>query len=64
MFNGIDLMKYLGSKMNKYVTKLMEIVYTRDEMRDGLIIERESTSKRNPLDLERFDLIKSKLFSL
>jgi hypothetical protein len=38
----------------------MEVVYTQEELRDGYIIEGESSSKRTPLDLERYELIKSK----
>ncbi len=54
-------MKYSESQMNKYVTKLMELVYTPEEMKNGLIIEGEkSNSKRERLDLNKFNLIKSK----
>jgi len=38
----------------------MEVVYTPEKLRDGYIIEGESSSKRTPLDLERYELIKSK----
>ena len=56
-------MKYSESQMNKYVTKLMELLYTPEEMKNGLIIETSKTnSKRIPLDLERFNLIKSMFF--
>jgi hypothetical protein len=56
-------MKYTESQVNKYVTKLMEIVYTPEEMRNGLIIETDKTnSKRERLDLERFNLIKGVYF--
>jgi hypothetical protein len=68
IYNGMDLIKYSESQMNKYVNKLMEVLYTPDEMQNGLIIEGEkSNSKRNRLDLDRFNLIKSKnknLFSV
>lgn len=59
-------MKYSETQMNKYVNKLMELVYTTEEMKNGLITESNKTnSKRVPLDLERFNLIKSiKLLSL
>jgi hypothetical protein len=39
MYNGIDLLKFDGSSMSKYVTKLMDILYTKQEMHDGLVIE-------------------------
>ena len=62
MYNGTDLMKYSESQMNKYVCKLMSVVSTRDEMKEGLIIEGEATtSTRKRLDLDKFNLIKSKL---
>ncbi len=55
-------MMYSESQMNKYVCKLMSVVYTRDEMKEGLIIEGEATtSTRKRLDLDKFNLIKSKL---
>ncbi len=38
----------------------MEVVYTPEELRDGYIIEGESSSKRTSIDLERYELIKSK----
>jgi hypothetical protein len=53
-------MKYTEHQINKYVTKLMEVVYTPEELRDGYIIEGESSSKRTSIDLERYELIKSK----
>jgi hypothetical protein len=53
-------MKYPEHQINKYVTKLMEVVYTPEELRDGYIIEGKSSSKRTPLDSERYELIKSK----
>jgi hypothetical protein len=60
MFNSTDLMKYSESQMNKYVCKLMNVVYTRDELKEGLIIEGEATtSTRKRLDLAKFNLIKS-----
>jgi hypothetical protein len=43
-------MKYTEHQINKYVTKLMEILYTPEELRDGYIIEGKSSSKRTPLD--------------
>jgi hypothetical protein len=62
MYNGIDLMQYNDHLMNKYVNRLMTVLYTREEMKEGLIIETEtSTSTRRRLDLEKFNLIKSKL---
>ena len=48
-------MKFTETHLNKFVTKLMGVLYTREEMSEGLIIEGTSTSKRRPLDLERFN---------
>jgi hypothetical protein len=60
MFNSTDLMKYSESQMNKYVCKLMNVFYTRDELKEGLIIEGEATtSTRKRLELAKFNLIKS-----
>ena len=41
MYNGIDLMQYNDHLMNKYVNRLMTVLYTREEMKEGLIIETE-----------------------
>jgi hypothetical protein len=51
-------MKYTEHQINRYVTKLMAVFYTPEELRDGYIIEVESSSKRTLLDLERYELIK------
>ena len=56
MYNGIDLMQYNDHLMNKYVNRLMTVLYTREEMKEGL-----STSTRRRLDFKEFNLIKSKL---
>ena len=54
-------MKFTENQLNNFVTKVMEVIYTRQEMQEGLIIEGPSTSKRNALDLDRFEILKSKL---
>ena len=61
MYEGIDLMQYNENILNKYVNKLMTVLYTPKELQEGLIIEGEATnSVRRRLDLEKFNLIKSK----
>jgi len=45
--------------MNKYVTAIMRILFTEEELKPGYITEDKSTSKRTPLDLERVQLLKS-----
>jgi hypothetical protein len=54
-------MKLTENQLNKFVTKVMEVMYTRQEMQEGLVIEGPSTSKRNALDLDRFEILKSKI---
>ena len=54
-------MKYSESQINKYGNKLMEVLYTQEEMSIGYIIEGDTKSKREPLDLERYELLKSKI---
>ncbi len=39
----------------------MRILFTDEELKLGYTIEDKSTSKRTPLDLERFQLLKSNL---
>ena len=48
--------------MPKYVTRLMEILFTQEERNVGYIIEKGSNSKRTPLDENRIQILKSPLF--
>jgi hypothetical protein len=54
-----NLVTVHARKMNKYVTAIMRILFTEEELKLGYIIEDKSTSKRTPLDLERIQLLKS-----
>ena len=61
MYEGVDFMQYNEHIMNKYVNKLMTVLYTPKELQEGLIIEGEATtSVRRRLYLEKFNLIKIK----
>jgi hypothetical protein len=40
----------------------MEFIFTKEEMANGLIIEGNSTSKRTPLDLDKYNVIKSCIY--
>ena len=54
----MDLLKFDESSMSKYVTKLMDIMYTKQEIHDGLVIEGKTNSKRTPLDMDKYNIIK------
>ena len=58
MYNDINLLTFAASSKEKYTNCLMEVLFTRDELLEGYIIEGPSSSKRKPLDLERVKLLK------
>jgi len=45
------------SSSSKYVTKLMEILFTKEELQVGYIKAEKSTSKREDLDNERVEIL-------
>ncbi len=59
IYKDKNLVTVHARKMNKYVTAIMRILFTEEELKLGYIIEDKSTSKRTPLDLERVQLLKS-----
>lgn len=62
MFKGKNLVSEFATQPNKYITTIMRILFSTDELSNGSIIEdiEKSTSKRVPLDLDRVQLLKSK----
>ncbi len=44
--------------MSRYITALMDILFTEEELINGLIIENKSTSKKLPLDAARIAKLK------
>ena len=62
MHNGKNLVAIHASAMNKYFTTLMTILFTEEELKSGLIIEKGSKSKRDALDNERVNKLKEALF--
>jgi hypothetical protein len=63
MYNGTNLVTVAASCISKYITGLMPILFTSDELKNGLIIESTlSTSERTPLDKERVAILKSKIY--
>ena len=58
MYNSKNLLDIAANCQNKYVTALMDLLFTKDEQKLGLIIDDNSTSKRVQLDPERVKLIK------
>ena len=59
---GNNLLDIHSSQMNTYVTAVMKVLFTNEELNGGYIIEGKSTSKRRPLDLERVNILKGKIF--
>ncbi|CAF1102891.1 unnamed protein product [Brachionus calyciflorus] len=62
VFNGINLLSITASSMSKYITTLMDRLYSKKELRKSYVIEGSSNSKRLPLDLERLKAIKNAVF--
>ncbi len=61
MYKGKNLLSVPASNNVRFITSCMEILFTKDEMANGLVIESESTkSDRKRLDLERYKLLESK----
>jgi hypothetical protein len=60
IFNGKNLVNEYASQPNKFITSIMRILFTQEELCNGAIIEdiSKTTSKRNPLDLDRVKLLK------
>ena len=62
MFGEKNLLDVVASSQSKYVTALMEILFTGEEMKRGLIFEGKSISKRSKLDATRVNLLKGALY--
>jgi hypothetical protein len=58
MYNGLNLLDIWASQQNKYVTALMEALFTPEEMDKAYIKEGEHQSTRTNLDPERIKLLK------
>lgn len=59
MFDGKNLVAEHTSAKNKYVNKMMRILFTENELNKGYIIEdAKSSSKRTPLDLNKIKILK------
>lgn len=56
-----NLLNVQASALNKYVTALMEILFTENELANGIIKDKNSQSKKEALDLKRVDLLTSNL---
>jgi hypothetical protein len=58
MSTSLNLLEIFASQQNKYVTALMEALFTAEEMNQGYIKEGEHLSTRANLDPERINLLK------
>ena len=58
MFGEKNLLNVRASTQSKYESALMEILFTIEEMKTGLIVEGKSTTKRTKLDITRVNLFK------
>jgi len=61
LHNGQNLVAIYATKKNKFVTAVMRHLFTEDELKTGLIIEKGKKSKtsfRTPLDVTRVQKLK------
>lgn len=59
--NGKNLLNVHAAKMSLYVRALMRILFTIDELKNGIIVENSNTSRaseRTPLDRIRINKLK------
>ncbi|CAF0817570.1 unnamed protein product [Brachionus calyciflorus] len=62
MYNNKNLVDVSASSTAKYVTQVMDILFTKDELSNGYIIEGSSRSKREALDLSKIELLRDAFF--
>ena len=60
MYNGKNLVDISASNTTKYVTQIMDLMFTKEELANGYIIEGNSRSKRDALDIGKIELLRSK----
>jgi len=61
IYKNKNLLDVHASSISKYVTKLMEILFTKDELFDGYIKAENSNSKRTDLDKDRVLILQGTL---
>ena len=64
MFNNQNLVDVSESSTAKYVTQVIDILFTKDELSNGYIIEGSSWSKREALDLSKIELLRGNFINL
>ena len=64
MYKDINLLDFPETTRNKYINRLMEILFTEQERNNGILLlpNAKTSSKREPLDNERIQHLKSKFF--
>ena len=62
MYNGINLLNFPDSSKSKYIISLMEFLFTEEERNNGITLlpNGKTSSKRQLLDKERMEHLKSK----
>jgi hypothetical protein len=60
MFETKNLLDTPATSRSKYVTALMEILFTKEERQTGIIADENSKSLKHKLDPERVSLLKGK----
>ena len=58
MYNDKNLVDVSASSTSKYVTQVMDILFTKDELSNGYIVEGNSRSKREPLEMSKIELLR------
>ncbi|CAF1067734.1 unnamed protein product [Brachionus calyciflorus] len=61
-YNDINLLDYGAPNIQKYISKLMDELYSEQEMGESYVIDGASTSKKKALDLERLLKIRDAVY--
>ncbi|RNA38750.1 hypothetical protein BpHYR1_037104 [Brachionus plicatilis] len=63
IYNGKNLVDISASNTTKYVTQIMDLMFTKEELANGYIIEGNSRSKRDALDIGKIELLRDAFFT-
>jgi hypothetical protein len=63
MFGDMNLLGVYASQENLYITRLTSILFTKDELKRGLIKDNNSNLTREDFDKDKVELIKQAYFA-
>ena len=65
MHKDTNLIGIHANQKNQYINKIMHILFTEDELAKGIVVDDPGTSRseREPLDINKIDLLKKAAFA-